>query len=237
MLQGEWVRGGAADIVFKSTNTATYTREGVPIDCYTLSMLYSTHKEMSMMGKRIDYTGKKFGHLTMLQFLKGNGNGKHATWLARCDCGNTAEVVGKSVARGSVKTCGKCQLHRDLIARRTQGVRSANRQIAHQYRKLYARYVNGALRRGIGWDLTPEYCVELFKKACTYCGDTKSGKYSGIDRIDSDKPYTLDNTVSCCSDCNYMKRTLNLRDFLDKIYKIADRMVEIKKELDKNRAT
>lgn len=166
----------------------------------------------------------------MLQFLKGNGDGKHASWLARCDCGKTVTVVGKEAARGSIKTCGQCQYHQEVMTQRGS-TRKAIRQIDGQYRKLYARYVTDALRRGIKWELTPEDCIELFKKECTYCGDKVRGKYSGIDRINSGASYTLDNTVSCCSTCNYMKRSLSLREFLEKIAKIHTRMAPIYEQL------
>lgn len=183
-----------------------------------------------MRRRYTDYTGKKFNHLTLLHFLKGRGDGKHALWLARCDCGSIKEVVGKEVARGNVKTCGNCQYHREVAA----GVRTASKGIPAQYRRLYARYVRGAVRREIPWGLTPEYCLELFCKECTYCGSARKGKYSGIDRISSKGGYTSDNTVSCCSICNKMKGTQELADFLDIIHKIAIRTLDIKKTLDKS---
>lgn len=47
------------------------------------------------------------------------------------------------------------------------------------------------------------------------CGTDSSG---GIDRVDSQKHYTLENSQPCCSDCNYFKKDLNLDSFLDQIY-------------------
>ena len=42
----------------------------------------------------------------------------------------------------------------------------------------------------------------------------------GIDRVDNSLGYTLENSVSCCSKCNYMKKTLNVENFLLHIAKI-----------------
>lgn len=45
---------------------------------------------------------------------------------------------------------------------------------------------------------------------CYLCGVTFS---CGLDRVDSDGDYTVDNTRPCCSPCNYMKKHLSLDEF------------------------
>lgn len=52
----------------------------------------------------IDYKGKKFGKLTVLQFLK-NKNGRRL-WLCKCDCGNIKEVCIEDLKSGNTKSCG-----------------------------------------------------------------------------------------------------------------------------------
>jgi len=45
--------------------------------------------------------------------------------------------------------------------------------------------------------------------------------HNGIDRVDPTKGYTPENTVSCCSRCNYAKHEMTLseyRDWLKKSY-------------------
>ena len=49
---------------------------------------------------RIDLTGKKFGKLTPLYYIKG---GK---WHCKCDCGNECDVLGQRLKRGTTKSCG-----------------------------------------------------------------------------------------------------------------------------------
>lgn len=63
------------------------------------------------MGKSIDITGKKFGHLTAIRFdhnhLQPSGR-KTAYWLFRCDCGREKIMNRRNIVRGRIKTCG-CQ--------------------------------------------------------------------------------------------------------------------------------
>lgn len=44
----------------------------------------------------------------------------------------------------------------------------------------------------------------------------------GVDRINNDKGYTIDNVVTCCGDCNYMKRAMSVEAFLCRVKKIHD---------------
>lgn len=69
-------------------------------------------------------------------------------------------------------------------------------------------------RRKCDWELTFNQCVTLFNGKCKYCDFRPEGKLNGIDRVDSTKGYTIDNVVSCCSQCNYAKGTLTESDFL-----------------------
>jgi hypothetical protein len=41
--------------------------------------------------------------------------------------------------------------------------------------------------------------------------------YNGIDRIDSNLGYEINNCIPCCGTCNYMKNTMTPKDFLKKI--------------------
>lgn len=59
-------------------------------------------------------------------------------------------------------------------------------------------------------------------KTCAYCGTTDLGKGHGVDRLDSSKPYELDNIVACCKLCNQAKNKLTLEEFINHIKKIHD---------------
>lgn len=56
------------------------------------------------MGKVIDLTGQKFGRLTVIEY-RGIKN-TFAQWLCKCDCGNSVEVIGRSLRTGNTRSCG-----------------------------------------------------------------------------------------------------------------------------------
>lgn len=57
--------------------------------------------------------------------------------------------------------------------------------------------------RGLENNLTFEEYSSFWQKPCYHCGTPIAT--IGIDRLDSSINYTLDNSVSCCAHCNYMK--------------------------------
>lgn len=65
-----------------------------------------------------------------------------------------------------------------------------------------------ALRRGV--ELTPPQFQALLDGACAYCGLLGA---KGIDRVEPQGNYTLENCVSCCCVCNYVKGSRSVADF------------------------
>jgi len=96
-------------------------------------------------------------------------------------------------------------------------------------REVFAGYARSAKKRGYDFDLSISDCKLLFSSECNYCGDLLSNiytksyydfLYNGIDRVDNNKGYTVDNVVSCCRDCNRMKMDMDLKEFISKINQI-----------------
>lgn len=58
--------------------------------------------------KRIDLTGKKYNHLTVIK-LDHVGKRGVGYWLCQCDCGNKKVVNGHAMKNGSIKACGCLQ--------------------------------------------------------------------------------------------------------------------------------
>lgn len=56
------------------------------------------------MGKRIDYTGHKFGFLTAIEPAPNKGN--RTRWKCQCDCGKIIEVDTADLKRGHTNSCG-----------------------------------------------------------------------------------------------------------------------------------
>lgn len=79
-------------------------------------------------------------------------------------------------------------------------------------------------------NLTENQVKEMNKKDCFYCGNhpnyftryKKNGsyKYNGIDRVDNTKGYIIDNVVPCCWECNTMKMSLSIDEFVDRITRV-----------------
>lgn len=65
------------------------------------------------MPKFIDLCGRKFGRLTPVYRCK-NINGRSA-WTCKCDCGNTVNVMSKSLLNSNTKSCG-C-LHKENVSK------------------------------------------------------------------------------------------------------------------------
>ena len=60
-------------------------------------------------------------------------------------------------------------------------------------------------------ELTKEHVKALINQPCIYCGDTER---IGVDRADSSKGYTIENSKPCCTRCNIIKRDMPIEAWL-----------------------
>ena len=72
--------------------------------------------------------------------------------------------------------------------------------------------------RKIDFLLSFDEFMTFWQKPCSYCGNFI--ELAAIDRIDSSKPYELNNCVSCCSRCNYMKLQMSVDEWCDSMLKV-----------------
>ena len=73
------------------------------------------------------------------------------------------------------------------------------------------------------FDITFEEFSIRVQSPCAYCGrEAKENDYNGLDRVYNDMGYTIDNVVSCCSDCNYCKQEFGFQHFIDVCKKVAE---------------
>ena len=93
------------------------------------------------------------------------------------------------------------------------------------FAKLY-EYKSGAKKRNIEFKLSEDKTFELFNKKCFYCNDFN--EINGIDRVDSTKCYEIDNCVSCCKQCNFMKNDTKQ----DKFIKLCEHIATFNKLYD-----
>lgn len=180
------------------------------------------------MSKVIEMVGQKVGRLKIIKRAGSNPQGK-ARWLCKCDCGKEKIVSGDKLRRGDTKSCSCLQRenfrnHRIL----EYGLASM--------RALISNYKGWARKRNLKWDLTEEQFKELTQKDCHYCGAKPSNLvknvcyngdyiYNGLDRMDNNKGYTIDNVISCCRFCNYAKNKHTLEGFKDWIKRVYKKTI------------
>lgn len=76
--------------------------------------------------------------------------------------------------------------------------------------------------RGIEWRLTDDEAKAMLTSPCVYCKHIDLDvRVNGIDRLDSNVCYTVENCRPCCKDCNYMKGTYDPKTFIERAKKIA----------------
>lgn len=166
---------------------------------------------------RNDLTGQKRHMLTAIEPVKERYSSGHRQWRCSCDCGG--ETVIPSHLFGVTRSCGCLSTHNRL----PKGEASR--------RALMRVYIKGAESRGLLFELTSDQFTKLTKGECHYCGDKPSKKYAhpisngsykynGIDRMNNDIGYTLNNCVSCCWVCNDMKKAQGYGEFLSKVKQI-----------------
>lgn len=102
-----------------------------------------------------------------------------------------------------------------------------NGQYKHGCNK-YCEYRVNAKSRGHSFLLTVDEFRNIIDNECHYCGGYSTdvnpkSRGNGIDRVDSQIGYQLDNCVPCCFICNTMKGSQTYNDFLNRIKAIYER--------------
>ncbi len=91
------------------------------------------------------------------------------------------------------------------------------------HRKIFMEYRRRCRLRKISFKLSFEDFCSLIVMDCAYCGKTpsqvrklypKDGSTNGIDRVDNKKGYVFSNCVAACKECNQMKTSSTLKEFL-----------------------
>lgn len=89
--------------------------------------------------------------------------------------------------------------------------------------RKFTGYKIGAKKRGYNFLLSHERFEGLIKLPCFYCGK-QPGNLNGVDRKDNSMGYTLENSVSCCKECNRMKGELTIEIFFNQAKNITNRL-------------
>jgi hypothetical protein len=87
-----------------------------------------------------DLTGQRFGKLTVIKKHGHNAKGNRITWECKCDCGNTAIVVGIYLGRRT-NSCG-CMSSRATASERNSTHHMSNTKIYRIWRAMISRCTN-----------------------------------------------------------------------------------------------
>lgn len=173
------------------------------------------------MIKTEDLTGRICGRWYVESRAPNNPKRRDAYWNCICQCEKKTRKVVRSYSlrTGESKSCGCLQ---GEIVSKMLIEKFGLKEGEGAFNKLYSTYKKRGVN-GYGFDLTKEEAHSLFKDDCYYCGIepyASTGKdnnglfiYNGIDRVDNDKGYTLENSVTCCIVCNKAKRDLTVEEF------------------------
>jgi hypothetical protein len=147
-------------------------------------------------------------------------------WFCECDCGETKWVLRASLTGGWTKSCGclEKECRKDSFGEAA-------------YKVIFRSYINSAKARKLEFLLTDEQFRKFITSRCYYCNSEPSQIsharnlngdfiYNGIDRLNPDIGYMIDNCVSCCKKCNYAKLAMSKEEFLDLVYKIYKNRIE-----------
>ena len=185
-------------------------------------VLTENNVRLRLSNKNIDRSGSKRGMLTLAKKTELKNDSGQVLYLCKCDCGNEKLITITDF--GYSKSCG-CRLNRDFQIKDRE-------LMAIKY--AYWDYKKSARRRKFSFELSLEEFKSIVLQSCYYCDkepsivetdrsrlETKILR-NGIDRKDSSIGYVLENSVPCCSECNYIKNSLSADDlicWIKKVYK------------------
>ncbi len=150
---------------------------------------------------------------------------KIVVYEATCNCGNKLLGRAKDIKRGKIKSCG-C-LHKEKA--KQMGFENKKEKGSSGINVIYRTYFKRAIERNLEFNLDRITFEKLILDNCYFCGTPPKNeiklsytgnsvngqiKRNGIDRLDNTKGYTLENSVTCCTRCNYAKHTTDLQTFV-----------------------
>jgi len=96
-------------------------------------------------------------------------------------------------------------------------VADSNKSRLENIKIHYSNYIRCAGDKNLEFEISQEEFNTLVKEPCHYCNIIQERGFNGVDRLDSNAGYVMDNCVSCCKTCNFMKCSLSADVFLKRI--------------------
>jgi hypothetical protein len=175
---------------------------------------------------KLNLINQQFGEWTVLE--KISSKNYHTYWKCKCSCGNIKEVNQDGLRDGRSKSCG-CK---------RQEIGNNNKDWTG-YGEIsgsnWATILNNAKNRNIIVNISIQQAWDLFLKQDRKCAlsgvelkfaptrrTMSTHTTASLDRIDSNKDYTIDNVQWIHKDINFMKKDLEQNEFLDMCKKIVE---------------
>jgi len=96
-------------------------------------------------------------------------------------------------------------------------VKNNNQNKINNINLQYGVYSRCAGDKNLDFEISQEEFNKIVKEPCHYCNIIQERGFNGIDRLDSNAGYVMENCVSCCKTCNFMKCSLSADVFLKRI--------------------
>lgn len=171
------------------------------------------------------FLGKQIGGIVILR--KHGSPIKRQKVMCKCiPCGEEFSATFHNVYRGNYKSCGCLQYALNTKNPRWQGYGEISKSFFYSIK-------NGAKKRNINFNLTIEDIWQLFldqNRKCRLSGQNiffqkfrlDNNASASLDRIDSLKGYYKENVQWVHKSINYMKQSMDNKEFLDNIKKIYE---------------
>ena len=140
-------------------------------------------------------------------------------------CGKTYEkyLTVKSQEAVICQVCQEKQKEQDY--KRKDRERDYKKENKNNLKGYYREYIKNAIKRDYDILIDFDNFCNLVNSKCYYCDYSQEDSVIGIDRINNDIAYNKENTVPCCSNCNYMKSFYHPLFFIQKCKIIATDLI------------
>lgn len=181
-------------------------------------------KSCGCLSKHLELLDAQFLSFTVVKPI-GTNKQRSMLWLCRCSCGHEIIKTSKSIISIHSKS--------NKSPFRCEGCQSTEHRVNMAFNYFLRYYKQGAQRRDLVFELSNEEFKELINSPCFYCNRPPTERIvgdrlkqpitaNGIDRLDNNKGYTKENSVSCCSICNYAKRSMSVEEYVQHCQQVAN---------------
>lgn len=141
-------------------------------------------------------------------------------YLCRCDCGIEKFAILHRLYSGRTVSCGCFQKEQATALGKNNKLKEGN----SKENCIISAYKYVAKKNQLDCTLTKEEFHNFFISNCYYCGISphrtaqskgyvSSFTFNGIDKVNPNKGYTLENCVPCCTECNKAKNNMSVEEF------------------------